>query len=265
MRHTRPAMSVVEITSPANPRIRRLAALRDRKDRDREGVFLVEGARDLDRAVGAGLEPIELYWDPERFAEPPGRADVQAVVSGPALDRASYRGRSQGLIAVFAQFDISIDRLDPGPDPMILIAESIEKPGNLGALLRTADAVGAAALIAADPTTDPFSPNVVRASTGAIFSVPLAVSALPSTLTWLRRLNIPLVAADPGASDPLWSADLSRACALMVGSEQLGLSDGARAGADQTVSIPMLGATDSLNVSVAMAVLAYESLRQRQT
>jgi TrmH family RNA methyltransferase len=167
------------------------------------------------------------------------------------------------VIAVFPQFDVGLAHLDLGPDPLVLVAEAIEKPGNLGALLRTADAVGAAALIAADPGTDPFSPNVVRASTGALFSVPLAVTDLGSALEWLRSRRVPVVAADPGSNQDLWAIDLTGSRALLVGSEHEGLSQTARFAADTSVSIPMLGAIDSLNVSVSMAVLAYEALRQR--
>ena len=180
-----------------------------------------------------------------------------------ALDRASYRGRSQGVIGVFGQFDVTLDHIDTRADPLLLIAEAIEKPGNLGALLRTADAVGADALIAADPQTDPFSPNVVRASTGAIFSVPLAVAGLDDAVAWARNHQARIVAADPGAAVLLWEADLTGPIALLVGAEHAGLTESALAASDTTVSVPMHGSTDSLNVSVSMAVLAYEAMRQR--
>jgi len=257
-------MAAPEITSPSNPRIKRLMALRDRRNRDQESVFVVEGARDLDRAMAAGLRPDEVYYDPARFRRPPHRAGIEATVAAEAMDRASYRGSSQGVIAVFPQFEIDLDHLELGPDPLVLIAEAIEKPGNLGALLRTADAVGAEALIAADPETDPFSPNVVRASTGALFSVPMAVTGLGPAVEWLRRHQVPIVAADPDAHQDLWSADLTGPCAVLVGSEHSGISSAARSASVGTVAIPMLGAGDSLNVSVSMAVIAYESLRQRR-
>jgi RNA methyltransferase, TrmH family len=253
----------MEITSAANPRIKRLVALRDRKERDRESVFLVEGFRDLDRAVARGHQPLEIYYDPTRFSGPPHRAGTEVSVAPEALDRASYRGRSQGVIAVFGQIDVTLERVAPGPVPFFLIAESIEKPGNLGALLRTADAVGAHALIAADPDVDPFSPNVVRASTGAIFSVPLAVAGLDAVVAWVRGHGARIVAADPGAADALWETDLTGPIALLVGAEHTGLTESALTAADNTLSLPMHGSTDSLNVSVSMAVLAYEALRQR--
>lgn len=260
-----PSMAVADITSLANPRIRRLVGLRDRRERDRESVFVVEGAGDLERALAEGLEPLEVYYDPSLFSGPPHRADLVLSVAAEALDRASYRGRSQGVIGVLAQPDVSLDRLDPGPAPLILMVEAIEKPGNLGALLRTAAAVGADALIAADPRTDPFGPNVIRASTGAIFTVPLAVTDLETAIEWLQERTIRIVAAAPNVGTDLWSADLTGPCALLVGAEHEGLTESARSAADAIVSIPMRGSADSLNVSVSMAVLAYEALRQRTT
>ncbi|HEX2404548.1 MAG TPA: TrmH family RNA methyltransferase [Acidimicrobiia bacterium] len=253
----------MDITSAANPRIKRLVALRDRKVRERESVFVVEGSRDLARAVAHGHRPLEIYYDPARFPDPPQRAGAEVSVATAALDRASYRGRSQGAIGVFSQFDVTLDHLAPGPEPLFLMAEAIEKPGNLGALLRTADAVGADAVIAADPDTDPFSPNVVRASTGAIFSVPLGVADLDAAVNWVRHHKARIVAADPGTSGLLWDADLTGPLALLVGAEDTGLTESARTAADSIVSLPMRGSTDSLNVSVSMAVLAYEALRQR--
>lgn len=253
----------MDITSPANPRIKRLVALRERNERDRESVFLVEGSRDLDRAVAHGHQPLEIYYDPAHFSGPPHGAETKVSVAAEALDRASYRGRSQGVIGVFRQLDVTLDHLTPGLDPLFLIAEAIEKPGNLGALLRTADAVGADALIAADPETDPFSPNVVRASTGAIFSVPLAVAGLEDAVAWARNHQARIVAADPGAPVLLWEADLTGSIALLVGAEHAGLTESALTASDTTVSVPMHGSADSLNVSVSMALLAYEALRQR--
>lgn len=251
------------ITSPSNPRIRRLVELRDRGPRDRDAVFLVEGEGLIGRAVAAGLSPFELYFDPDRHGEPPFQAESVFPVGDRALDRASYRGRSAGVIALFRQFPVSLDTLHPGPDPLLMVAEAMEKPGNLGALLRTADAAGVDGLIAADPSTDPFNPNVVRASMGALFTVPIAVASLSETVTWLAGKGVRLVTADPAAPDQMWDVDLTGATALLVGAEHVGLSEAARAAADITVSIPMSGSVDSLNTSVAASLLVYESLRQR--
>lgn len=256
-------MAPADISSTSNPRIKRLAGFRNRKERDRESVFLVEGVRDIDRAVAAGLQAHEVYYDPARFAAGPCPAEEETSVDAAALDRASYRGRSQGVIAVFGQFATSLESLTLLPEPLILVIEAVEKPGNLGAVLRTADAVGATAVIAADPGTDPFNPNVIRASTGALFTVPTAVTDLESAVSWLREREVSIVAADPMGATHLWAADLTGSRAILVGSEHDGLSERARAAADVTISIPMTGAVDSLNTSVSAAVLAYEALRQR--
>jgi TrmH family RNA methyltransferase len=240
-----------------------LVGLRDRRERDLESVFLVEGPRGIDRAVGAGLQAQEVYYDPARFDACPYPADVEVVVETAALDRASYRGRSQGVIAVFGQFPVSLESLTLEPDPLILMIEAIEKPGNLGAVLRSADAVGAAAVIAADPRIDPFNPNVIRASTGALFTIPIAVTELETAVRWLGERDVRIIAADPLGAIALWAADLTGSRAILVGSEHDGLSEEARAAADVTVSIPMRGAVDSLNTSISAAILAYEALRQR--
>ncbi|HLF60303.1 MAG TPA: TrmH family RNA methyltransferase [Acidimicrobiia bacterium] len=251
------------ITSSANPRIKTLVGLRDRRNRDRNGVFIVEGPRLLARAVGAGHQPREIYYDRDRFDPASSSGALLFACSSRILSRASYRGSDEGVIAVFDQFDVGIDRLETGPRTLLLMAEGVEKPGNLGAILRTADAVGADAVIAADPEIDPFNPNVGRSSTGALFTVPIVVTDLESAIVWLRERRIHLVAADPSADVDLWSADLGAPIALLVGSEHRGLTTEARQAADNLVSIPMLGLTDSLNASVTMALLAYEARRQQ--
>lgn len=258
-------MTAPDITSSANSRIKHLVELRDRRARDRDSRFLVEGERHIDRAIASGLVPVEVYFDPSRFPGSPHPGERVFSVDGAALDRASYRGRSEGVIAVFEQFDLSLDRISPSPNPLILVVEGIEKPGNLGALLRTGDAVGADALIAVDPSTDPFNPNVIRASTGTVFAVPIAVSTIAESSAWLRRHGIRVVAADPGAGITLWETDLTGPIALLVGAEHAGLTVEARSVADVTVSIPMQGKADSLNTSVSAALLAYEARRQRRS
>jgi TrmH family RNA methyltransferase len=252
-----------DITSTSNSRIKRLVGLRRRENRDQEAVFVVEGATAIHIAIRAGLHPTEVYHDPAVFADPPFPASEIFSVSTEALDRASYRGHGQGVIAVFEQFDVGLGSLSLGPEPILLLVEGIEKPGNLGAMLRTADSIGADAVIAADPGTDPFNPNVVRASIGALFTVPLAVAELEEALAWLEEHRVRVVAADPSGGVGLWDADLTGPVALLIGSEHSGLTAEAFAGADLLVSIPMEGSIDSLNASVSAAVLAYEALRQR--
>jgi TrmH family RNA methyltransferase len=255
----------VELSSPSNPKIKRLVGLRDRANRDRDGVFMAEGSRLLERALAAGHVPIEVYYAPGRFNPPALAGTLAHSCSDAALSRASYRGSHDGVIAVFRQFDFGLDRIALGPRPLLLIVEGLEKPGNLGAVLRTADAVGADGVVAVGGAVDVFNPNVVRASTGAIFTVPIAVTELPPALGWLATNGITLVAASPDAGEDHWSVDLTGPCAILVGSESDGLTAQANEAADLLVKIPMRGrATDSLNASVSMAILAYEALRQRE-
>jgi TrmH family RNA methyltransferase len=251
-----------DIVSTSNPRIQRLARLSQRRHRDREGVFLVEGRRLFQRAIAAGLSPIEVYGDGSVDLGVTGMVWVKPNV----LDGVSYRDRSQGLIAVFPQHFDDLASLDPRDPALLLVAESLEKPGNLGAMLRTADAVGADAVVSLAGGVDRFNPNVLRASTGACFSVPTIVSDIVTLSAWLTTHGIGLVAADPMGSTTLWDADLRGPLAVMVGAEDRGLSHEARSRASLIVTIPMEGAVvDSLNASVTMALLAYEAVRQRHS
>ena len=224
---------LMDITSSANPRIKRLVALRDRKERERESVFIVEGSRDLARAVAHGHQPLEIYYDPGHFPGPPQRRRDRSVGGDAALDRASYRGRSQGVIGVFGQFDVTLDHLAPGPDPLFLMAEAIEKPGNLGGLLRTADAVGAGRGDRGGSRHRPLQPERGSSIDRAIFSVPMGrrrpgCRRLLGSTAWAR-----IVAAVPGASDLLWDADLTGPLALLVGARTPGSLIGTSAAGHQ--------------------------------
>jgi len=259
MRYSAP-MGEYEITSPANERIKRLIRLRQRRHRDAEGVFIVEGWRLIERAIAVGLEPLEVYGDESIDIE--GREIVKVEPS--VLDRASYRQSSQGLIAVFRQYMRTLGDIEISDPALVLVAERVEKPGNLGAMMRTASAVGADALITVESTTDIFNPNVVRSSTGALFTLPVVSTDLSSLRTWLVDTSIQLVATSPSAEKPMWAYDLTAPSALMVGAEATGLTDQALATADTTLAIPMHSTqVDSLNASVSLAVIAYEALRQR--
>ena len=249
-----------DITSTTNERIKRLIRLRDRKQRDADEVFVVEGPRLVGRAIETGLEPLEIYVDDST----PELEIFDALVVEPAvLSRASYRKKSEGVIAVFEQFPLTLDRIDTGGTPLILAAESIEKPGNLGAMLRTADASGANGFVAVGGVTDVFNPNAIRASTGALFTVPVAICSLVDFGLWLSEHSIRLVAATPDSQNSLWNSDMTGASALMVGMEEKGLSESAIEMSDSLVTIPMSGSSDSLNTSVSLALLAFEAVRQR--
>lgn len=250
-----------DITSPSNDRIKWLVRLRDRKHRDAEGVFVVEGERLYRRALETGLVPEVTFVTDPSIIDTVGPV---LIVDPGALDKVSYRRESEGVIAVFPQLDTSLDHLDLTQPPLILIAENVEKPGNLGAMLRTAGAAGADALIIVGDSLDAHNPNVVRASTGALFTVPLAMSNWDELAQWLNDNGIGVVCAAPDAADPVWDAHLTGPLALVVGAEDVGLSDEALALAHRTVLIPQdTGIVDSLNVSVAAAILLFEARRQR--
>lgn len=260
------------ITSTANPRLKGLVRLRERRERDRSGLFLIEGYRELRRALEGAVDLAEVWCCPALYlgenedalvaSARAGGAEVVTVAEAP-FRKASYRDRPEGLLAVAHQFPTGLDRLDPGPNPLLLVVEGIEKPGNLGTMMRTAEAAGAAALIVCDPTTDPFNPNVVRASLGTLFSLPLAVADTPAALDWLRSRGFRSVATTPAATRPHWEADLNGAVAVLVGSEQYGLSADWLEGADEQVLIPMPGTVDSLNAAMAAGIVLFEAVRQR--
>jgi RNA methyltransferase, TrmH family len=252
---------VPDITSPGNDNIKWLVRLRERKHRDAEGLFVVEGDRIYRRALEAGFVPEITFVTDTSVVETVGKV---LTVDPTALDRASYRRESEGIIAVFPQLDTTIAHLDLGTPPLILIAENVEKPGNLGAMLRTAGAAGADALITVGEALDAHNPNVVRASTGALFTVPLAMANWDELAPWLEHNGIRVICAAPDAAEPVWEAHLTGSLALVVGAEDAGLSQRAMALADRTVLIPQdTGIVDSLNVSVAAAILLFEARRQR--
>lgn len=265
-------MSPDPVTSPQNPRIKGLVRLRDRRERDRTGTFLVEGFRELHRAIEGGVELQTLFVCPDLYlgsneeglvaAARSAGAEVIEVAESP-FRKASYRDRPEGLIAIASQFEHSLESLEVGSEPLLLVVEAIEKPGNLGTMLRTADAAGAGGVIVCDPTTDPFNPNVVRASIGTLFTVRLAVASTRDAIEWLQDRGIRTVATTPDTSLGYTEADLTGGVAVVVGSEQYGLSDQWLAAADARVRIPMRGRADSLNAAMAAGVVLFEAVRQR--
>lgn len=260
------------ITSPTNPKVKRLVRLRSRRHRDSEGAFLIEGYRELARAAAAGIRIDEIYVCDRLFLGTNEPELVDRIVASGArryrlapdpFRKAAYRDRPEGLLAVAPQFDTGLERIRLRPDPLLLVMEGIEKPGNLGTMLRTADAAGVNAVIVADPTTDPFNPNVVRASLGCVFTVPLAVSTTERTIRWMAEHGIRALVTTPSAPDVYWDSDYSGAGAIVVGSEQYGLSETWLDGRFPTSRIPMGGSADSLNAATAAALVLFEALRQR--
>jgi len=262
----------MQLTSQKNPRVKHAFALRDRKNRDEEGVTILEGYRELTRALDAGIKIRETFHCPELYLgenEPAlldkleGSGSDILECSRDILCKLAYRDRPEGLIAVAEMRRKSLADIPAKKDGLYMVAETIEKPGNLGSILRSADAVGATAVIVCDKQTDLFNPNVIRASTGAIFSMPLAEASSEEALAWLKNLGIKTLAATPHASKYHTDVDMTAGVAIVVGAEQYGLSPYWMNSADLQVLIPMLGKMDSLNVATAATILLYEAARQR--
>ena len=265
-------MPVEKITSLQNPRLKRLVRLRERRARDEEGAFLVEGYREVRRALEKGVALHEIYFAPEWFLgtnEPALLADAEKAgarlleLSKEAFAKVAYRERPDGILAVAPQWRKSLADLALPAQPFLLVVEAIEKPGNLGTILRSADAAGCHAVIVCDPVTDLFNPNVVRASTGVLFSVPCVVEKGEAVHAWLRQRGIRMVATTPSAKQLYTDCDLTGPLAIIMGSEQYGLSDFWLKGADLPVRIPMAGQADSLNVAMAALITLFEAVRQR--
>lgn len=264
------AGALPEVTSPANPRVKRLQTLSKRRVREAAGVTLVEGYDEVALAVAAGVRPHTLYYcdaldrrADETLVTTLVQRGVEVVRLGPdAFAKASVRESPDGWLAEVPAPGVRLTDVGLSTQPLVLVCEAVEKPGNLGAMLRTADAVGADAVVAATPGTDWGNPNVVRASKGTVFTVPVAAAGTPEVLGWLREHNLQVVVATPDGHD-LAGVDLVRPTAIVVGAEHAGVSDDWLSAADVQVSLPMVGTVNSLNVSVAAGVLLYDALRQR--
>lgn len=284
------------ITSRSNPRVRAAAALRDADARKRTGLTLVDGGREVRRAVRAGLVPAELFLDERWFAaalaaRPPGAFDAsQGLPTGPDLERwlgdleargtkvvilgpaafstVAFGDRNEGCVGVVPFQDLPLQAFAPATDLPVMIVEGVEKPGNLGAILRTVDAAGLAGVIACGTGTDAANPATIRASLGTVFSVALARATTDAAIDFCRAAGRRVVAASPAAALPWHAADLTGSVAILLGSEADGISpawdEAAAAGllSLEAVSLPMHGSADSLNVAATAAILAYETVRQ---
>lgn len=265
-----------QITSSQNPTVKLALSLRDRRDRDKTGLFLIEGYRELLRAIdgNAKIQTLlvcsELYLgnnEPHLIERCRARGAKVLHCAPHILQKLSYRDRSEGLLAIAYQRHQGLDelskRLSTEHPAFLLVAEAVEKPGNLGTILRSGDAVGLDALVVCDACTDIYNPNVVRASVGTLFTVPVIECTTAEAIPWLRAHDIAILAATPQAKELYTEVDLTKPIAIAVGTEQLGLSDAWMDQADLQVRIPMCGVADSLNVATATTLLLYEVLRQR--
>lgn len=260
------------ISSSHNPRFRGALALREGRERRARGLTLVDGIREIGRALESGARMVELWVareaplreDAARTLTAAEAAGATLVETSPGLlSRLAYGERDEPLVAVFETPATDLGALSLPDEPLIIVLEGVEKPGNLGAICRSADGAGADALIVADPVVDVWHPNAIRASLGTLFGMRIAVCTAHDALTWLRARGVRVLTARVDGAVEHDRADLTGALAIVLGSEAHGLSDTWAGSGVTAVRIPMLGRADSLNVSASAAVLLYESRRQR--
>jgi TrmH family RNA methyltransferase len=283
---------VEQITSASNPKIKNLLLLQEKSRARREqGLFVVEGRRELEHCIAAGFKVRTLFICPEIMVAPSSNSaenyflgrcpknqfPASYFLRHPALTGASiieipeslyrkvaYREGTEGVIAEVEAKHIGLDDLELPENPLIVVLEAVEKPGNLGAVLRSADAAGASAVIVCDPLTDLYNPNLIRASIGAVFTVPVVAASSQETIGFLKERGIQILTAQLQDSSLYYDVDMRGGTAIIMGTESTGLTDTWRQAADSHIRIPMLGRLDSLNVSVSAAVLLFEAVRQRE-
>ncbi|MBX3014308.1 MAG: RNA methyltransferase [Caldilineaceae bacterium] len=263
---------LMRITSLQNARIKEVVKLHEHKQRRRQAKFLIEGYRTLHYAVAQAYPLAELYICPALFlGNNEGKLIQQIAATGvPVFEvtvelfqKLSFRPRREGLLAVAPQRQHALANHLVGHHDFYVVAEAIEKPGNLGTILRSADGAGATGVIVCDPYTDVWHPEVLYGSVGAFFTVPIFTCTTSEAITWCRRWNVQMLAATPHADQLYTTVDMHKALALVVGTEQYGLSPAWLAAADEQIGLPMLGTANSLNVAMAATVLMYEVVRQR--
>ena len=255
----------VDISAVTNPRIKSWFSLRDRKQRDATGLFLVEGFREIERMAQLDIASDTLIACPAIVDDHTRRPAQERVVtvSRAAFEKLSYRQNPDGWLAVVRQPPLDLSDITVSDRPFVVVVEGLEKPGNLGAILRTADSAGADGVVLSDCIVDVFNPNVVRTAQGSLFAVPIAVASHSDTAAWLEINSIDLLIATPEAAQTLWEAPIGDRVAVLVGAEHSGVSTVLREGAG-TVAIPMAGTADSLNAATAAAPLLFEVVRRRQ-
>jgi RNA methyltransferase, TrmH family len=260
------------ITSRQNPKIKAVALLRRRRDREKIGLTLVDGYEELKVAVAGGAQLETLYYCPELMADDEQRRQLMShldagseayEVTRSVFEKIAYREGPDGWLAVVKAPKTSLASVKLRDNPLVLVCEAIEKPGNLGAMLRTADAAGVDVIISVDGVTDWGNPNIIRASKGTLFTVQVASATLDEAMAWLKERDIMVVASTPDTTTPYTQPDMRRGVALTVGSEKHGHTEEWLQRADAKVRIPMAGLVNSLNVATSAALLLYEAVRQR--
>ena len=252
------------ISSAQNPKLKHLLRLQEKsKLRREEGLFVVEGRRELEHCIEAGFRVRTLFVCPEIAGAVDFVTDSYVEIPESLYRKVAYRDSTEGIIAEVEYKSLTLKDLRFRENPLIVVLESVEKPGNLGAVLRSADAAGADAVIVCDPLTDIYNPNLVRASIGAVFTVPTVAASTDEVIPWLKEKGIRILTAQLQDSSLYYDYDMRGGTALVMGTESTGLTERWRQAADAHIRIPMLGALDSLNVSVSTAILLFEAVRQR--
>lgn len=263
----------MHISSVTNPKIKRVVKLKQRQARDEQDLTVVDGLREVLRAKEAGVTLEEVYICPALLEKFFGQNAIDALVSearevvevsAAVFEKICFGERKEGIVAIARVKKKSLDAAVLPKDPLVVVLDQVEKPGNLGAILRSCDGAGVDAVIVADTTTDIFSPNVIRASTGVVFSMTVAQGSPDDVKDFLKKNKIKIFAAAPQANQAYFSVDLTGPSAFVLGAEDKGLSDFWLEEADERIAIPMRGKADSLNVSTTAAILVYEALRQRR-
>lgn len=255
-----------QITSSQNPKVKALLALQEKSRTRREtGLFVVEGKREISHCIEAGYIPDTIFFCPEIYGgEPPYDCNIIEVPAH-LYSKIAYREGTEGIIAEVRSKERQLSDLRLGENPLIIVLESVEKPGNLGAVLRSADAAGADAVIICDPLTDLYNPNLIRASLGGIFSVQCVAASSHDVIKFLKDRGIHILTAQLQDSEWYYDTDMKQSTAIVIGTESTGLTDQWREAADAHIKIPMLGKLDSLNASVSAAILLFEAVRQRNS
>ena len=262
------------ITSLQNPKVKQLLALQQKSSERRQtGRFVVEGRRELQHCIDTGLRIDTVFVCPElsgseplpslESADPTQRVRCYEV-SPQVYERMAYRGSTEGIMAEVCSRPLRLADLQLPEGALIVVLERVEKPGNLGAVLRSADAAGADAVVVCDPLTDLYNPNLIRSSVGAVFTVPCVACSSEECIAFLKKKGIAILTAQLQDSQLYYDTDMRRSTAIVMGTEATGLTVPWRKAADAHIRIPMLGQIDSLNVSVSAAILLFEAVRQRQ-
>jgi TrmH family RNA methyltransferase len=266
------SFSPLLITSAANPKIKQAIALRDRRDREKTGLFLIEGYRELSRAHGASVVFDHIFYCEELFLGSNEQELLRScasmgsvLISVPShlFHKLSYRDRPDGLLGIAQKMQLRLQQVRLRTPPLIVIAEAIEKPGNLGTIIRSSDAAGADLVIVANGCTDIYNPNVVRASVGTLFTIPVVEASNEDALLFCQTNNCSLVAATPEGSTLYTNVPMTGPLGIVVGTEQLGLSSFWKSACQYRAQIPMHGVADSLNVATATTLFLFEAARQR--